>query len=284
MSLILDALRRSETEKKGIPSLSMVDDIPRAPSRFPKSIMGWGAGSLAVLLIVFGFQWFEQEDPAGSAPHGAVDAEVGVTNSPEAAPTTELRGPPEQTPTLAAVNPPPATVVEPPQSQGLDAETRAALNRAMWQDADASSRVVASEKNEGEVLQAEGLPQRPIDPVGRSAPSATTEPPADAPALDLQEVMERLAREAGEVALSPHPVPLLENLTQQQKDGVPTIIYSAHQVGGNTPAFVELNGSRLREGESRDGIRVVEILSDSVILAVSGTQFRLKALNSWVNL
>ena len=284
MSLILDALRRSETEKKGTPSLSMVDEIPPDPSRFPKSAIGWGAGSLALLLIVFGFLWFEQDDPAGSASPGAVDTEVGMTNSPETASATELKAPPEQTPRLAAVTPPPAPVVEPPQSQGLDAETRAALNRAMWQDADASSRAVAGETNEGEVMQAEASPQRPIDPVGTNASSATTEPPADGPALDLQEVMERLAREAGEVALSPHPVPLLENLTQQQKDGVPTIIYSGHQVGGNTPAFVELNGSRLREGESRDGIRVVEILADSVILAVSGTQFRLKALNSWVNL
>ncbi len=283
MSLILDALRRSETEKKGTPSLSMVDEIPPDPSRFPKSAIGWGAGSLAVLLIVFGFQWFEQEDPPVSAPLD-VDAEVGMTNSPETASATELKAPPAQTPSLAAVKPPPAPVVEPPQSQGLDAETRAALNRAMWQDANASSRAAAGEINEGEVMQAEASPQRPIDPVGTNASSATTEPPADGPALDLQELMERLAREAGEVALSPHPVPLLENLTQQQKDGVPTIIYSGHQVGGNTPAFVELNGSRLREGESRDGIRVVEILADSVILAVSGTQFRLKALNSWVNL
>jgi len=283
MSLILDALRRSETEKKGTPSLSMVDEIPPDPSRFPKSAIGWGAGSLAVLLIVFGFQWFEQEDPPVSAPLD-VDAEVGMTNSPETALATELQAPPAQTPSFAAVKPPPAPVVEPPQSQGLDAETRAALNRAMWQDADASSRAAAGETNEGEVMQAEASPQRPIDPVGTNASSATTEPPADGPALDLQELMERLAREAGEVALSPHPVPLLENLTQQQKDGVPTIIYSGHQVGGNTPAFVELNGSRLREGDSRDGIRVVEILADSVILAVSGTQFRLKALNSWVNL
>jgi hypothetical protein len=57
-----------------------------------------------------------------------------------------------------------------------------------------------------------------------------------------------------------------------------------HQYSGDDSTFVELNGSRLRAGESSDTIRVIEILADSVIVSAAGIDFRLRALNSWINL
>ena len=45
-----------------------------------------------------------------------------------------------------------------------------------------------------------------------------------------------------------------------------------------------LNQRRLREGERVGAIEVIEILSDSVILKINGVVFRLRALNTWVNL
>ena len=45
-----------------------------------------------------------------------------------------------------------------------------------------------------------------------------------------------------------------------------------------------INGKTLRAGASAGGIKVEEILPDSVVLEVKGTRFRLRALNSWVNL
>ena len=47
---------------------------------------------------------------------------------------------------------------------------------------------------------------------------------------------------------------------------------------------VELNGKRLLAGQQAGGIEVVEILIDSVILRAGGRDFRLRALNTWVNL
>mgnify|MGYP003845772661 FL=1 len=48
---------------------------------------------------------------------------------------------------------------------------------------------------------------------------------------------------------------------------------------------VTLNGKAVKLGGSPlAGLKVDEILPDSVILTYRGTQFRLRALNSWVNL
>jgi hypothetical protein len=48
---------------------------------------------------------------------------------------------------------------------------------------------------------------------------------------------------------------------------------------------VVLNGKKVKEGERlAGGIRLDEILPDSIVLSYKGQQFRLRALNSWVNL
>ena len=96
--------------------------------------------------------------------------------------------------------------------------------------------------------------------------------------------IERAAREVGEPNLVPHPTVLLENLSQQQKDGIPTIVYSEHVYAEGAAPSVELNGQRLRPGQRAGAITVEDILVDSVILRVNGVSFRLRALNTWVNL
>jgi hypothetical protein len=193
----------------------------------------------------------------------------------------EMRSKSGRLPETGGTNPQSEALRRPP---GLSSEELTALNRAMWVDAGESEPQAAAQRGETDVERAIGL----LPDQGEMAPKRSSvtaiEPLAAPAALDLQKVMERLALETGDAGLSPHVVPLLENLTQQQKDMVPTIVYSMHQYLGDDATFVELNGSRLRAGESSDAIRVIEILADSVILSAAGTEFRLKALNSWINL
>jgi hypothetical protein len=105
-----------------------------------------------------------------------------------------------------------------------------------------------------------------------------------APPIDLVAAIERAAREVGEPSLVPHPTVLLENLSQQQKDQIPTIVYTEHVYAEGAAPLVELNGQRLRPGQRTGAITVEDILVDSVILRVNGVSFRLRALNTWVNL
>jgi general secretion pathway protein B len=86
--------------------------------------------------------------------------------------------------------------------------------------------------------------------------------------------------------LEEHSVPLLSSLSQSTKDSVPTVYYQRHDYSGNRgQSSVVLNGKPLKVGGSPiSGMKVDEILPDSVVLSYRGTQFRLRALNSWINL
>ena len=102
--------------------------------------------------------------------------------------------------------------------------------------------------------------------------------------LDIAAVVKRVQAELGKPALVSHATPLLENLSQQTKNAIPSVIYTVHDWQPAGRSRVTLNGSALSEGQQLNGFKVDEILTDSVILSYRGTQFRLRALNSWVNL
>lgn len=88
------------------------------------------------------------------------------------------------------------------------------------------------------------------------------------------------------VQLTGHPAPFLADLSQQRKDAIPTLLYSSHDYrddGGQSS--VRINGTVATAGQNLGkGVAVEEILSDSVVLRYEGQVFRLRALNSWVNL
>ena len=151
----------------------------------------------------------------------------------------------------------------------------AELHRQMWSDAEQmpSELPVSSSLSESAPQPNQTLSETQ-DAASRSL----------APPIDLATAMQQAARAAGESTLVPHPVVLLENLSQQQKDRVPTIVYSDHVFAASDIASVELNGKRMLAGQQAGGIEVVEILTDSVILRAGGSEFRLRALNTWVNL
>ena len=96
--------------------------------------------------------------------------------------------------------------------------------------------------------------------------------------------MARAREELGEPALSPHPAPLLADLSQQQKDAIPTLMYLRHDYRENGTSSVLINGETRRVGDRIGAVQVEEILRDSVVLRHRDTLFRLRALNSWVNL
>ncbi len=102
--------------------------------------------------------------------------------------------------------------------------------------------------------------------------------------LDIAAVVKRVQAELGEPALVAHATPLLENLSQQTKNAIPSVMYTVHDWRPTGSSRVTLNGSALSEGQQLNGFKVEEILNDSVILSYRGTEFRLRALNSWVNL
>lgn len=79
-------------------------------------------------------------------------------------------------------------------------------------------------------------------------------------------------------------IPLLSQQSLSFQRLIPSIEYSIHayaEQGG----FVVLNGEKYRTGGRLSSqLRVIAILKDSIVLDFNGKQFRLIALNSWINI
>ena len=172
-----------------------------------------------------------------------------------------------------------------PERGGGDGAEIAALYRSARTSDQAVKAPDEREKTEGssKLVRAEQ---------GESAAAIRSEPRAEEALdesgareqpIDIEAVLERAQRALGEKTLADHPVPLLENLSQQQKDQIPSILYSQHDWQAEQPAVV-LNGQRVEAGQRVDGLVVTEILPDSVVLRWRDTDFRLRSLNSWINL
>lgn len=112
-------------------------------------------------------------------------------------------------------------------------------------------------------------------------PTASSQPESS---IDVDAVLAQLRIEEGQSDLIAHPVPLLDSLSKQFRDSVPTLMYRLHDYQSQGRSVVVINGDALAVGERTRGVVVRDILADSVILEFSGTAFRLRALNSWVNL
>lgn len=80
-------------------------------------------------------------------------------------------------------------------------------------------------------------------------------------------------------------IPLLSQFSTNFQASVPSINYSVHVFSANeNTGFIKLNGITRKVGaEVSPGLKVIAILKDSVVLDYRGKQFRLLALNSWVN-
>ena len=295
MSLILDALRRSEN-----------GGVAASPQPPLPSEQGGGLGKkwLGVVVLVcaglgIAAGWMmrggatdpmEKEQVVSPMPGSPSSGDSGTSSElvrddgVSSAPGPELS---PSTPLASAADT--SFVAAPQNNAGLDAaraedERIAALHQQMWSDAASLGAA------EGQGTEPSGAPisaAEKLDAPGLTDPAPATSSsssPSIAPPIDLVAAIERAAREVGEPSLVPHPTVLLENLSQQQKDQIPTIVYTEHIYAEGAAPVVELNGQRLRPGQRTGAVTVEDILVDSVILRVNGVSFRLRALNTWVNL
>jgi len=299
MSLILDALRRSEN---GGAATSPQTSVPEHQSGgLDKKWLGIGFVVCAGLGIAAGWVMRGDSTDPANTEQIASSASRSLSSGDGSASPKPLRddaAPSARGTELSASAPPASTtgesVAAPTQDNvtadaaKADNERIAALHQQMWSDAASLSEGegIGSDQNGAPNPAAEKpdvLAQS--DEVSATSPSsAPSDAPSIAPPIDLVAAIERAAREVGEPNLVPHPTVLLENLSQQQKDQIPTIVYTEHVYAEGVAPSVELNGQRLRPGQRSGAITVEDILVDSVILRVNGVSFRLRALNTWVNL
>lgn len=296
MSLILDALNRSRDSVDPVPNLSTHHPVEPLPPG-GRQYVPWVVLSLALALIAW-LVWDRLSTPP--PPPESVDSPVAELTrnigSAATAVTTELKARAEE---REGALRPATSQPSPGQVESVVGDVTAAGGIAAGSNppgdietpavVEAAAPVPATADPAVARLYRDGsVPEEPAD-AGSGRDEAAEPAPAAPPeeqSLDIEEILRRAQDEAGNARLDEHPVPLLSSLSQQVKNGIPTIYYRRHDYASETgKSTVTLNGNTVKTGgNAGPGLTVEEILPDSVVLNYRGTRFRLRALNSWVNL
>ena len=168
------------------------------------------------------------------------------------------------------------TETQPAKNSGPNAEALSSLYAAMNEEVDAA--LDSSMASEAETEAVPGAVNQAAEV------SESSEGLEDGAAVDFAEMLAQAQKELGVQPLVESSEPLLETLSQQTKDQIPSLIYSEHTYSANGRSEVVLNGQSLTERQRVGPFTVVEILPDSVILRWRETQFRVRARNSWINM
>ena len=289
MSLILDALNRSEKERStgntvpGLATEHYLDEAATVPGW--RQYLPWLA-LFAALLVIGWLVWGRFSDLPPSQGQSAPVSAAPVVRAP-AEPAQEQA----QAEAPVAVNEAAAQARKPAAPAAAVAapvaETGVAIPedvKALYGQGDSSDAVAEAPPSTAAEPVAEPQPD-PVESMPDAAPAALADAVSEE-ALDIEALVTRAENEVENARLAEHPAPFLASLSQQKKDQIPTLMYSRHDYASDAKtSAVTINGKSLRAGgNAGGGVKVVEVLSDSVVLSHQGTEFRLRALNSWVNL
>ena len=289
MSLILDALNRSRQDKDSVPNLATHHTFDKMASG-KRQYLPWVAFSVAVVIIgwlVIGRLFATPvSDIEVGAPAEQVSKNIttaGESNSAEvkedAAVEEQLVQPVVDSQALEALEPVVVALAvnsPEPDTASVAIETTTPIAPPV-----AENPAVAQLYQNRNVMDAAAAQQRTSSAaLDLYADTGNEEP------IDIARVLQSARDEMKDATLDEHPVPLLSALSQQVKDDIPTLYYQRHDYSNNTSiSTVVMNSKTLKVGGNPvNGVKIEEILPDSVVLSYQGTQFRLRALNSWVNL
>lgn len=280
MSLILDALSRAEGERRAQPGAADILSPAPAPQAGANAwpwLITFSALALAVILA-----WFLWKSETATAltqilPQPA--AQPARADLEPALPPVEMTitAPRREETGLRETAAPPEQIATAPATDSV-----AALYAQPRSSPVASPSAAASPPTVAET-RARGAPN-PLQPPARSGDAANSEAALQLEDVDLAKVLREVRAESEAGQLAPHPVPLLATLSKQFRDGLPTLMYLRHDYSSSGRSTVVINGETLSPGQRSRGVEVREVLPDSVILRYGDTDFRLRALNSWVNL
>lgn len=276
MSLILDALNRSRDEVDPVPNLGTHHPVEPLSDRLPQYLpwLGLAIALLVILLLMVRLTGdaVVDEREANGAPVAALTQNIG---SAATSVTNELKARAEA---RQAANAETSSVAPLEPMAARPAEIKTAVETEIV-PVDTPDPVIAQLYRDKDKLQAPVA----VAPASNESPNKEA---AEEEVIDIESVLERAQREIENANLIEHPAPFLTALSQRAKDEIPTIYYQKHDYSSEAGvSSVTLNGKAVKLGGSPlSGLKVDEILPDSVILTYRGTQFRLRALNSWVNL
>jgi general secretion pathway protein B len=289
VSLILDALNRSRQDKDSVPNLATHHTFDKMASG-KRQYLPWVALSVAVVIIGWLVIGRLFATPVSAIEVGAPTEQVsknittaGESNSTEvkedAAVEEQLVQPVVDSQALEALEPVVVALAvnsPEPDTASVAIETTTPIAPSVAEN----SAVAQLYQNRNMMDDAPAQQRTSSAALDLYADSGNEEP------IDIARVLQSAREEMKDATLDEHPAPLLSALSQQVKDDIPTLYYQRHDYSNNTSiSTVVMNSKTLKVGGNPvNGVKIEEILPDSVVLSYQGTQFRLRALNSWVNL
>jgi general secretion pathway protein B len=251
MSYILDALRKSETERRQgrIPDLGQQVQLIHKPRKKSIPVLVWVAVGLVLNAAVLAWVLWPQGGHTPSPDKAVPSASIAVP-----APTVEpaiVEAEPEASRQAAA----PERVPSPPTSDTLQGAIEIPTPGA---NTDSSRNAVAETGDEDE----------------RERPTVIVPTPRTPSAINPGDADGATTRSA------PHLVEL--PLSFQKK--VPDLIFNSHIYASEPSARrVMINDNYLRPGESFSGITVERITEEGVELSMDGRRFRVGVVRNWVS-
>jgi len=308
MSMILDAIKRSKEGPEGggsVPSLDTEHYVAPDQPIWKKAVFKLASlATVGVMVVVLAVWYLPSRDGSGTSVAKGGDSAVRATKDKTGdavAATPKDSGPDAKsqsplissTPVLVSSTKDDSsrlssgairatrpvvisTETQPAKNSGPNAEQLSSLYSAMNQEAEATlGSSINSETGAGVV---------PDQRDQAAEVSGVAEARDETTAVDFAEILAQAQKELGVQPLVESDEPLLETLSQQTKDQIPSLIYSEHNYSANGRSEVVLNGQSLTDRKRVGPFTVVEILPDSVILRWRETQFRVRARNSWSNM
>ncbi len=259
MSLILDALNKADQERQNAnnpPGIHSVHQHSAFPNRKP--IWIYIALAIAIILVILGTWFFffsadnkkAQEQPVVVTPEKPKKS-TKIPGLPKPVLVNKEASKPANRPTIKPTIQPTAQKVTKPSASDVSQLYR----REQAANANSSSATTKSKPASVNTREAEK--------------TQTGETPNTAHLLkDF-----------------PH-VGGINDLPWSTLNELPSLNYVAHQyLGDKGRSYVTINDQRKTNGQNlSENIRIDQILEDGVILSYQGQQFKLPALNSWVNI
>lgn len=292
MSLILDALRKSEAERrKAQASSDALAEVPRAPASSLGGVPAWVWPAVALVAIALtAWLWLGRPaDPGTSLPAPAADvgAAEGNTGDPSF-PSADAQEAALGLATAAAGDAPPSAATEtitPPITTAGNAPSAAAATLPATRPATATSSPpapsVATMPTAATVpANATTAPALAATPATvRTSPSAVAVPVPNRAPSDNGETASVSSRDpAAPAPSSPYPAgsPLrLSDLSTADRQQLPPLKMSLHMWGAEAgKRFAIIDGNRVGEGDRVGDAVVAAIDQDGVVLAWNGVRLR----------
>lgn len=271
MSLILDALNRADQERSDGDKAPSIRTVHAPIQQADKSLKHWVVAGVVLLLalLVIAYLLFANQASTATSTVSPTAAPVAVVT------TTDTKAIPASP---ATPEPKPSPVA--PLAQATDSD-------AITSTAKPIATTVAQQKTTKSDPAIALLYEQSEPSAEQQAAAQTKAAPAITPTPNVANTVNRAtAKEPVDITATVlAQLPYLAELPTRFQNTVPSIDYSIHIYSDTEDSgAVNLNGSMRRVGhEIEPGLRVIAILKDSVVMDYRGTQFRLIALNSWVN-